>query len=280
MTRIRPWVLLAAGLAATQVAWKPYLTHVDWGPPVRWSVQDVPVVVDQHGTASVPGDDEFGAVDRSMDTWSAVSCPHPTLRDAGRVDGVSPGKGTGKNLIIWEDEAHWEFSTTDKVIAWTTLHFDPDSGAADKFDLELNDFQFKYTVSDDPAHTQTDVQNTVTHELGHGLGLDHSDDPLATMFKKASSGELSKRTLAEDDIEGLCSIYWVAPPAESGPEVFEADVTWPEWARGDLATQGGGPGGEGGGCAAGRQPALGPGAWQALALVVALVAGARRRRAS
>ena len=53
-----------------------------------------------------------------------------------------------------------------------------------------------------------DVQNTVTHEAGHTLGLDRPPDhPEATMYASGPSGETSKRILAADDIQGICSIY-------------------------------------------------------------------------
>jgi hypothetical protein len=52
-----------------------------------------------------------------------------------------------------------------------------------------------------------DVQNTVTHETGHSLGLDQSPDPNATMYASAPFGETSKRALGSDDIQGICAIY-------------------------------------------------------------------------
>jgi len=64
-----------------------------------------------------------------------------------------------------------------------------------------------------------DVKNTVTHEAGHMLGLDHvcenaypapynacpSGSP--TMAPTAVLGDITKRTLAPDDVEGVCTIY-------------------------------------------------------------------------
>jgi hypothetical protein len=47
----------------------------------------------------------------------------------------------------------------------------------------------------------------MTHEAGHFLGLGHSNVRAATMSSSASVGETSKRVLAPDDKQGLCSIY-------------------------------------------------------------------------
>jgi MYXO-CTERM domain-containing protein len=52
-----------------------------------------------------------------------------------------------------------------------------------------------------------DVQNTVTHEAGHTLGLAHSSDASATMAASAPAGETAKRTLHADDLAGICAIY-------------------------------------------------------------------------
>ncbi len=53
-----------------------------------------------------------------------------------------------------------------------------------------------------------DLQNTVTHEVGHFLGLAHNTaDPAATMYPVAAPGEVSKRTLSPDDVAGVCAIY-------------------------------------------------------------------------
>ena len=42
------------------------------------------------------------------------------------------------------------------------------------------------------------------HEIGHLLGLSHSNDPNAIMFPSYSPGRL---TLGQDDIEGIQALY-------------------------------------------------------------------------
>jgi hypothetical protein len=109
----------------------------------------------------------------------------------------------------------------DGVIATTTTTSNTFTGQIFDSDIELNDApgadgsKFTFTAVNGPActsPTQTgcvriDVQNTVTHESGHSLGLDHSLDPAATMYASAPEGEISKRTLGADDIKAICDIY-------------------------------------------------------------------------
>jgi MYXO-CTERM domain-containing protein len=111
----------------------------------------------------------------------------------------------------------------DGVIATTTTTSSRETGQIVDSDIELNDApaangsKFVFTAVDglpcdqtNPAQTgcvRMDVQNTVTHEAGHTLGLDHSLDPNATMYASAPFGETSKRDLGNDDIQGVCAIY-------------------------------------------------------------------------
>ncbi len=109
----------------------------------------------------------------------------------------------------------------DGVIATTTTTSNRFTGQINDTDIELNDSvdgngaKFTFTAVDgspctDPNQTscvRLDVQNTITHEAGHSLGLDHTLDPSATMYATAPEGETSKRVLGADDIQGICDIY-------------------------------------------------------------------------
>lgn len=113
------------------------------------------------------------------------------------------------------------------VIATTTTTTNRDTGEIIDTDTEFNGAphsdgsRFIFTAVDGPpcagptdtGCVQMDIQNTMTHEAGHTLGLDHTQDSRATMYATAPLGETSKRTLGQDDINGICAIY----PKGSGP---------------------------------------------------------------
>ena len=53
-----------------------------------------------------------------------------------------------------------------------------------------------------------DLESTLTHEMGHTIGLAHNTDlPTATMYPSSEPGEVSIRTLSSDDIAGAQFLY-------------------------------------------------------------------------
>jgi len=57
---------------------------------------------------------------------------------------------------------------------------------------------------------QTDLEQTMVHEIGHCLGLDHSNKSNAIMYASVTSGAPEDRLLHSDDISGIQSLYGVA----------------------------------------------------------------------
>lgn len=114
----------------------------------------------------------------------------------------------------------WDHSAT--AIGVTTTFYSPSTGQLYDGDIELNaapnanGSRFIFTVVNGPVCptgtgnqncVATDLQNTMTHEVGHLLGLAHSPSRTSTMSAEAVPGETSKRTLDADSIRFLCDVY-------------------------------------------------------------------------
>ncbi|KAF9661535.1 hypothetical protein SADUNF_Sadunf19G0078900 [Salix dunnii] len=60
--------------------------------------------------------------------------------------------------------------------------------------------------STDPTMDQTDLESVSVHEMGHLLGLRHSNDPAAIMYPSLQIGT-KKRDLTQADIDGIHALY-------------------------------------------------------------------------
>ncbi|GMJ02593.1 hypothetical protein like AT1G59970 [Hibiscus trionum] len=60
--------------------------------------------------------------------------------------------------------------------------------------------------STNPGRSQIDLESVTVHELGHNLGLGHSQYQSAIMYPSISPGTI-KRDLGQDDVNGLRALY-------------------------------------------------------------------------
>lgn len=191
--------------------------------PLRWYQDTVELFTDSRLTRDVQARDALHAVNASIDEWNRVDCPHVQIVNAGTVTGGNPiemnksGVRLGTNLVKFENAAEWAENRTDDqsydtsmTIALSTMFHMRDTGQIVSFGIEFNDSVFKFAT--EPEEDTYDIQNTMTHELGHVLGLDHAGIETTayweqTMFYSADPAETKKRTLGDDDRAGLCDLY-------------------------------------------------------------------------
>lgn len=169
------------------------------------------------------------AVARSASSWSTAGegCSDFRLVDDGYPTGfttnlIGGGGHDGENRIIWR-EAGWPDEVSPDTLALTTVVFRRSTGQILDADIDLNGVDHVWTV--DAAAARTDAENTLTHELGHLLGLGHVADPEATMYGQSDPGDLEKRTLSEDDVAGLCFVYPAGLASPGAPYVRSPGLT-------------------------------------------------------
>ncbi len=217
------------------------------------------------------------AIHLSFDTWHQVpDCNQPSFAYQGEAKLPAGFTGSAndynENGVLWVTKAsRWRHGPG--VLALTTLTFSTCTGRIVDADIELNAAEFTFSASPLPPPNTVDLQNTVTHEVGHLLGLDHSGVPGSTMFFNAPDAETTKRTLTDDDIAGLCCLYRPDAPMVVPNNTCEGV----DRASGAAATPDAGtPTGGGGGCQS-ATPGVAPGVSGAL-LALAAIAAWRRRR--
>jgi uncharacterized protein (TIGR03382 family) len=179
------------------------------GQPVRWAGA-VQFVVDAQLA------ERLGAPEAMHATQAAVATVQPYLGSLavtlqpGSPDAVgydsSEGGHNQSQIVALED---WPYDP--ETLAVTVVTLDTRNHRIIDADIAFNVAHRRFAVL--PPNAQEgglydDVQNTLTHELGHAMGLGHNGAlPDAVMYPSARRGETRKRALHEDDQAGLAVLY-------------------------------------------------------------------------
>ena len=186
---------------------------------IYWRDACITYHVNREGSAPFGGlsDELLTLIEESFATWQDVSCGEVQFVLGGLTCNENVGRedknitGGNQNLILWEED-DWEYATD--AIAITVVSPNPETGEILDADIVMNGQFFTFANLSSPNDTVADVRNTLTHEIGHFIGFNHETSvPEATMYPDAQPGELIKRDLHADDIQGLCQVY----PASGTP---------------------------------------------------------------
>jgi Pregnancy-associated plasma protein-A len=227
------------------------------GKSLFWESGCVFVTADAAGTNQVNADNEFAAIDAAIAEWNdqTASCSYMNIVQLAPV--ASEVGRDNRNLIKFRDVTWCRPAVDDdpprchseNAAGITTAVFVDDAsssrdGAIVDADVELNGANFALAVDGQTTGTNTcksEIANTLTHELGHLLGLEHpclaagdpqridgngdpvpncssTNDPLiteATMYNFQDCGETKKASLEADDIGAICTVY----PKAADPNV-------------------------------------------------------------
>jgi hypothetical protein len=213
---------------------------------LNWLSREYVYHVDSAGSLRTPRDTEFPAIDASFDTWRTLSatCSDFTFVRGPDVSRPTVGYtvgGENQNILTFRETACrdvvpfedpciepetcaadyscWDHG--DLTIGLTTTTFSFKNGVILDADIEFNASQpggnlgFLFTIVSSPLCeglpsaecVATDLQNTLTHEIGHAMGMDHVFEPLSTMEGSAPPGETNKRVIDVGTSAGFCDTY-------------------------------------------------------------------------
>ncbi len=179
-----------------------------------WASRCVGYAVQKDDRDGIDADTLEEIVEIAFDTWQSADCgdgtPGFVVQNLGQVscDKQQYNLDAGNASIILMRVKDWPYGS--ERLALTTTNFDPETGDLRDADMEINGFDYDFTVSDEEV--EYDLLSVVTHEVGHFLGMNHSPVDAATMTPTASFGTTDLRSLDPDDVAGICLLY---PPDDA-----------------------------------------------------------------
>ena len=168
------------------------------GKAVIWCKAAVVVYVDTTHVKHIPG--VVDAVKAAYATWTSFGVP-TKVKVVAVKKRLSFDSYDDKNVVRWE-KGEWKWPANR--VAKTVWRAGANSGCIKEADIILNAKTFGWGVfAEKPHMNKYDVQNVLAHEVGHFFGLDHSALGEATMYSLTPQGETSKRSLSQDDLNGI-----------------------------------------------------------------------------
>ncbi len=188
-----------------------------WGsasqPPLFWRNQCIGYSIQKDASPKyVPLADVETIAYQAFSAWSHAPCDgqggKPSI-SASQLSPVSCNRvpsAAHNNPIIFRDSG-WPYNDAANSIGYTTLTVNLGTGEILGAAIEINSATHKISTSNPAPADAYDLETVLIHEVGHFLGLAHSEDNKAVMyaFYKPNSS-----MLAADDVAGICKIY---PPS-------------------------------------------------------------------
>ncbi len=190
------------------------------GQPLHWPATCVSYAVQRDGSPADGIDFETvsAIIDQAFSTWQGADCggglASIEVQDLGAVscNRVEYNQSQANaNIFMFRDNS-WPYKNAEDTLALTTVTYNTENAEIYDADVEINSFEATFTTTDDVALIDTDLLAVVTHEVGHFLGLSHSQLRGATMYPDYRPKDTHQRTLDADDIEAICLAY---PPDRS-----------------------------------------------------------------
>lgn len=231
---------LTLSLPSTVFAFERTVVTGDPSTPLFWRLRTIRLSPLYDSARDLTQSEVAGALERSIASWNTagVGCSDLELIEEGWASGLATnldgGAHDSENRIRWRDDV-WPDEVGATTLALTTIVYRASSGQILDADIDVNGVDFGWSVAASPAASLIDAENTLTHELGHLVGLGHVLDPAATMYAESAPGDIEKRSLSDDELEALCVIYPRGGPTPGAPGLESQPL------RGACALSVGGP---------------------------------------
>jgi hypothetical protein len=183
------------------------------GHLLHWGSSCVSFDVQQEGSPlrGISYEAAHDAIRAGFQEWLNADCgggvgPGIKISDFGPVEcreAEYNQDAANANVFMFRDDG-WPYANAIDTLALTTLIFNADSGEIYDADVEVNTFESEMSI-DGSAHGAIHFPSVITHEIGHFLGLSHSDVDYSTMRPSYAPGNTGMATIEQDDVDGICA---------------------------------------------------------------------------
>jgi hypothetical protein len=178
------------------------VTKTNGGADIKWFTPNATYYINSSGGPS----GNLAAFQAAMQTWTDVVGSAFIFIYGGTTTSTACGTYDSSNRVCYVPMG------LTGTLAENTFWYNTSSGQIVDSDIKFNT---DYSWATNGSSGAYDIQNVATHELGHSLSLAdlyNGADSEKTMYGYAGTGETKKRTLDQDDINGIAYLYPEATP--------------------------------------------------------------------
>lgn len=178
---------------------QPAMAYVLLSPRRRWSTTPITVRTYTTGNSTITdGDGGVTAVVGAIRVWGIISS---STTSSAAVRGSAPA-----TIML---NTNGGVCTGSCLAATLTGYYTTQSGddRINDADIYTNTAQPLYSSRESGCSGEYDVDGIMAHEVGHVIGIGHSNVSGATMYPSVSACNTGNRSLASDDLAARDDLY-------------------------------------------------------------------------